>query len=235
MTPWPGRLHIDGEHPLVGAPVWKSLPHRLCLEKSCPLIGKTHFRFDVSKSLRSNGEKLTRYGCWRRRRRRRKRKRRRRRRKERKRKRIERKKDKESKLSKEQRCGMTTDSVWKYNKSQLWIIGFLQLFHISGVYIRVVSSTVFGNSWITGLILTRRQLWGQAERTCGRSEPTWTLLSLATPTEPRAPGSPSSPPGGLWGQAEYLSQVWRDHPAIVTSPQYSDLTRSARILRHISQ
>lgn len=40
------------------------LPHSRCLEKNCKLIGKTHFRFDVSKSLSSNGVKLLRCGCW---------------------------------------------------------------------------------------------------------------------------------------------------------------------------
>lgn len=96
-----------------------------------------------------------------------------------------------SNKGKEQRWGTTTNSVWKYNKSQLWIIGFVQLFHISGVYIRVVSSTVFSNSWITVLILTQRQLWGQVKWTCDGSERTWTLLLAhwPTPTGPHVHGS----------------------------------------------
>lgn len=100
-------------------------------------------------------------------------------------------KRKDTLKGKEQRCGMTTNSIWKYNKSQLWIIGFVQLFHISGVYVRVVSSTVFSNSWITVLILTQRQLWGQAKWTWDGSEWTWTLLLAhwPTPTGPHVHGS----------------------------------------------
>jgi hypothetical protein len=71
-----------------------------------------------------------------------------------------------------------THLVWKDHKSQLWIIGFLQLFHIGGVYIRVVSSTVFNNSWITILILTWDSYRDKFNEPSNGSE-TWTLL-LAT-------------------------------------------------------
>ena len=88
--------------------------------------------------------------------------------------------------------------VWKYNKSQIWIIGPLQLFHISGVYIRVVSCEVFSNSWITVLILTLTQLWGQRKASEKGVNPWAPVLAL----------QPQSSPRELWEQVEYHPQVW---------------------------
>lgn len=161
--------------------------HLRCLEKSCPLIRNTHFRSDASKTLHSDCVKLLRWECLQKKKREKKR----------------------SAKGKRQRWGMTMHSVWKYNKSQLWIIGSLQLFHISGVYIRVVSSKVFSNSWITVLILTQRQLWGQRQRACDGSELPWApMLSLQPLSLPREP----------WEQAGYHPQVWGASPLSLLHP-----------------
>lgn len=186
--------------------------YHLCLENSCPLLRNTHFWYEQMWS--SNCVKLLscRY--------------------------LKKKKKEEKKLSnkgKEQRCGMTTNSVWKYNKSQLWIIGFLQLFHISGVYIRVVSSTVLSNSWITVLIRIQRQLWGQVnEHVMGVNEPEpSSQLSGQLPQSHMLVVQPLSRHESFWEQGEYLSQVWGGYRTIFTSLQCADITRTSIILRHI--
>ena len=210
---WPGRPPVwvgpEGTQPSMEGPA-----HRLCLEKSCLLLRNIHFRFAMSKMWSPNCVKLLRCGCW------------------------QKKKRREKKLSnkgKEQRCEMAKNSVWKYNKSQLWIIGFLQLFHNSGVYIRVVSSMVLSRSWITVLILTHRQLWGQANaHVMGVNEPELSSqFSGQLPQSHMLMAQPLSHLESFWEQVEYLPQVWTGYPTIFTSLQYSDISRTPNILRHI--